>query len=93
MKQLKLIFIILICLVLLSYAVAFAAHNKDQVTINFLIGFQVTIPIAVWSGLVFSVGVLSVWLLGGISAAAQKLRLRKLQKELEEVKRRLEKVG
>lgn len=93
MKQLKLMFIILICLMLLGYAIAFAAYNNQQVTINFLVGAQVTISIALWSGLVFSVGVLFVWLLGSFSNAAQRLKMRKLQKELEEVKRRLERVS
>lgn len=93
MKQLKLMFIILICLMLLGYAVAFAAYNNQQVTINFLVGAQVTISIALWSGLVFSVGVLFVWLLGSFSNAAQRLKMRKLQKELEEVKWRLERVS
>lgn len=93
MKQIKLILSIAVFLVVLAYTLAFAAHNSGSISINFLAGFGFSMPLALWLGIFFLAGALLTWVLTGFSNTAQKLKLRKLQKELEEAKRRVDRVS
>ncbi|KZZ46641.1 MAG: LapA family protein [Saccharospirillaceae bacterium] len=93
MKQIRLVLSIAVFLAVLAYTLAFAAHNSSMISINFLAGLEVTMPMALWVGLFFSVGALLAWLITGVRDASQKMKLRKLQKELEESKRRLDRVS
>lgn len=93
MKQIKLVLSIAVFLAVLAYTLAFAAHNSETISINFLAGLQVAMPMALWLGLFFSAGALLAWLITGVTNASQKMKLRKLHKELEETKRRLDRVS
>lgn len=93
MKQIRLVLSIAVFLVVLAYTLAFAAHNSESVRINFLAGLQVEMPLAVWLGVFFTTGALLVWLIAGVTNASQKMKQRKLQKDLEEARRRLDRVS
>jgi len=93
MKALKLAISVLLLLVVLAYTLAFAAHNSADVTVNFLAGATLTLPLAIWIGLFISVGALTAWLVGGLTSTVRQLKLRKLQKELKQARQRLDKVS
>jgi len=93
MKQIKLVLSVVFFVAVLAYTLAFAAHNSESVNVNFLAGIQISMPLALWAGIFVSAGALIVWLITGLGSTAQKLKLRQLQKELEEAKRRLDKVS
>jgi uncharacterized membrane protein YciS (DUF1049 family) len=93
MKHLKLAISLLVFGVVLVYAIAFAAHNSSAVTINFLGGLRASLPLSLWVGVFMAAGALSFWIASGISLTRQRLRLRKLERQLGESKRRVDRVG
>ena len=93
MKQFKLMLSVAVFLLILAYTLAFSAHNSGSVGVDFLLGFQVAMPLALWLGLFFTAGALFAWLITGLANTAQKIKLKKLKKELEDAKRRLDKVS
>lgn len=93
MKRLKLVVSILFFLLVLSYALAFAAHNSTNLTVDFLAGLKVSLPAALWIGLFVTLGGVIAWFFTGVASVRQRLRISRLEKELEESKRRLGKMS
>lgn len=93
MKQIKLVLSVLFFVLVLAYTLAFAAHNSESINVNFLAGLEISMPLALWVGVFVTAGALLAWLITGWGSAAQKIKLRQLHKELEEAKRRLDKVS
>lgn len=93
MKQIKLILSVVFFVLVLAYTLTFAAHNSDSVSVNFLLGLEVSMPLALWVGIFIAVGALLTWLITGLAHTAQNIKLKRLQKELEDAKRRLDNVS
>ena len=74
---------ILFFLFILAYVLAFAVNNSQPLALDFLVGVPVTLPVALWLGAALLAGA-SVGLGAGIVVQTkQKLRIRRLQKELQ----------
>lgn len=87
MRKLKSILSILVLLLVLAYALSFAAHNSQIVTLDFLIGAPVSWPAALWLGVVLMVGTALGLFSGIIVYIRQKLRIRRLSKELQDTQK------
>lgn len=92
MRKLKTLLSVLIILVVLAYALAFSSHNSQPIALDFLIGDPVNGPAALWLGLVLMTGALLGFFSGALIQARQKLRIRRLSKELQDTKQRLSKL-
>ena len=92
MKKLKLIVSLLFFVAVLGYALAFAASNGAPLALDFLIGAPVSLPVALWLGLLLLAGTVLGLLAGVVSSARHKLRIRHLNKEIADLKTRLNKI-
>ncbi|MDK2776138.1 MAG: LapA family protein [Pseudomonadota bacterium] len=92
MKKLKAGLSVLLFILVLAYALAFAANNSLPVELDFLIGSPLTLPVSVWLALALFSGVV-VGIFSNMAASARhRLALRQLKKELSETKQRLSKL-
>lgn len=93
MKKLKTGLSIVIFLLVLAYALAFSAHNSQALALNFLVGLPVSWPAALWLGMALLVGAVLGFISSFTLLARQKLQLRRLNKELNDTKQRLNKLS
>ena len=93
MKKLKTGLSVLLFLMVLAYALTFSVHNNQLVTLDFLIGNPVAWPLALWIGLAVFAGAVLGLLSGMVLLARQKLQIRRLHKELNDTRQRLNKLA
>jgi uncharacterized integral membrane protein len=67
---------------LLVYCLAFAARNSSLVTVDFLAGLPVELPLALWMGLAVMIGCLFGVIAGVASGFRKNREIRRLQKQL-----------
>ncbi|UXD87965.1 LapA family protein [Thalassolituus hydrocarboniclasticus] len=92
MKTLKVGLSVVLFVVVLAYALAFAAQNSLLVELNFLFGNPVALPVSLWLGAVLLLGVVAGLISGIMINARQKLQMRQLRKELANTQQRLNKL-
>lgn len=78
---------ILFFLFVLAYVLAFAVNNSQPLALDFLVGAQVSLPVALWLGAALLAGAAIGLSAGIIVHTKQKLRIRRLQKELQNISR------
>lgn len=93
MKTAKTILSVVFFLLVLAYALAFAVHNNQSITLDFLIGSPISWPAPLWLGLVLLCGTLLGILSGAFIYTRQKLHIRRLHKELRDTQQRLSKIS
>lgn len=93
MKLLKTILSVTLLLLVLAYALAFAAYNNQSITLDFLIGSPISWPAPMWLGLVLLSGTLLGILSGVFIYTRQRLHIRRLSKELRDTQQRLSKIS
>lgn len=93
MKLIKNLFVLLIVLAVFVYGILFAIYNKQNIPLDFLFLDSVQIPISLWSGGLIVLGVLLGVLLSSISKIQVGRENKRLQKELNQAKTKLDKLS
>lgn len=93
MKLIKNFLVLLIVLVVLVYGVLFSIYNEQGISLDFLFLDAVSVPLSLWSGCLIVVGISLGLLVASISKLGVGFENKRLQKELSQIKRKLEKLN
>ncbi|MDO6805640.1 LapA family protein, partial [Wenyingzhuangia sp. 1_MG-2023] len=66
----------------------FATRNSESLDVFFLVGAPVSLPVALWFGLMLALGCAIGLLAGVMSVLSKKRKIRRLQKALDELEKR-----
>ena len=93
MKLIKNLLVLLIVLAIFIYGTLFSIYNEQGLDLDFLFLDAISVPLSLWSGCIIILGVV----LGLLFASVGKISLyrdnKRLNKELEQVKKKLEKLN
>ena len=89
LKKLRILVSLLSFLLIFVYCLAFAARNSNDVAVFFLIGEPLSLPLALWFGVVLGVGCLSGILVASYSIIAKQRHIKRLEKKLAAAEERL----
>lgn len=92
MRKLRTLISVVLFLIVLAYALAFSAHNSQPIVLDFMIGTPVSWPASLWLGVVLMTGTVLGLFSSAFIVTRQKLRIRRLSKELQDTKQRLSKL-
>ena len=93
MKLLKNFLVLVIVLAVLGYGILFSLYNEQSIGLDFLFLDTMPVPLSLWSGCLIVVGVTLGLLVASISRLGQGFENKRLQKELNLAKRKLEKLN
>jgi putative membrane protein len=93
MKLLKNFLVLLIVLTVLVYGLLFSLYNEQSISLDFLFLDTLSVPLPLWSGCLIVIGVVLGLLVSSISKFGLGFENKRLQKELNLVKRKLEKLN
>lgn len=93
MKLIKNFVVLLVVLAVLVYGVLFSLYNEKAIILDFLFLDAVSIPLSLWSGCLVVVGLVLGLLVATISKFGLGFENKRLQKELSQAKRKLEKLN
>ena len=93
MKLLKNLLVLLIVLTVFIYGALFSIYNEQYLNLDFLFLDSVSIPLSLWSGCVIILGVMMGFLFTSVGKLSLHQHNRRLKKELEQVKKKLEKLN
>lgn len=93
MKLIKNFLVLLVVLAVLVYGVLFSLYNEKAIILDFLFLDPVSIPLSLWSGCLIVVGLVLGLLVASISKLGLGFENKRLQKELSQAKRKLEKLN
>ena len=93
MKLIKNFLVLLVVLAVLVYGVLFSIYNEQGVSLDFLFLDAVSVPLSLWSGCLIVVGLALGLLVASISELGLGFQNKRLQKELSQAKRKLEKLN
>lgn len=93
MKLIKNFLVLLVVLLVLGYGILFSLYNEQGIALDFLFIDLVSVPLSLWSGCLVVVGVLLGLLVSSISKLGLGFENKRLQKELNLTKRKLEKLN
>lgn len=93
MKLIKNFLVLLVVLAVLVYGVLFSLYNEKAIILDFLFLDTVSIPLSLWSGCLIVVGLVLGLLVASISKLGLGFENKRLQKELSQAKRKLEKLN
>jgi putative membrane protein len=93
MKLIQNILVLLIVLVVLGYGILFSLYNEQTVGIDFLFLDTMSVSLSLWSGCFIVIGVTLGLLVASISRLGLGFENKRLQKELDLAKRKLEKLN
>ncbi|MFK4753870.1 lipopolysaccharide assembly protein LapA domain-containing protein [Oceanobacter antarcticus] len=75
-------------LLIFLYCLTFATRNSEPLDVFFLVGDPVNLPVALWFGLILTLGCIIGLLAGVMSVLSKKRHIRRLQKALDEAQER-----
>ncbi|CCK75573.1 MAG: LapA family protein [Oleispira antarctica] len=93
MKLFKNFLILLIVLTVFGYGILFALYNEQNIGLDFLFLETLTVPLSLWSGSLIVLGILMGLLVASISKMLQSIENKRLKKELQQMKVKLEKLS
>lgn len=93
MKLFKNLLVLLIVLAVFVYGILFAIYNKESISLDFLFLDSLQIPLSLWSGSLIVLGVVVGVVVSSISKIQLGIENKRLQKELKQVKTKLEKMS
>lgn len=93
MKLIKNLLVLLIVLAVFIYGILFAIYNKQSIPLDFLFLDSLQISLPLWSGGLIVLGVIVGILVSSISKIQLGRENKRLQKELKQVKTKLEKMS
>lgn len=93
MKLLKNLLVLIIILAVFGYGILFALYNKQSIELDFLFHDSVTVPLALWSGSLVTLGVVVGLLVALASKMSQSMENKRLKKEVKQIKVKLEKIN
>jgi putative membrane protein len=93
MKLFKNLLVLLIVLAVFVYGILFAIYNKESIPLDFLFLDSLQIPLSLWSGSLIVLGVVVGVVVSSISKIQLGIENKRLQKELKQVKTKLEKMS
>lgn len=93
MKLIKNLIVLLIVITVFVYGILFALYNKQSIPLDFLFLDSVQIPFSLWSGGLIVLGVVVGIVVSSISKIQLARENKRLQKELKQVKTKLEKMS
>lgn len=93
MKLFKNFLILLIVLTVFGYGILFALYNEQNIGLDFLFLETLTVPLSLWSGSLMVLGMLMGLLVASISKMLQSIENKRLKKELQQMKVKLEKLS
>jgi len=93
MKLLKNFLVLLIVLAVFGYGILFALYNEQKIALDFLFIDSVHLPLSLWSGSLIVLGAILGLLVASISKMLQGMENKRLTKELQLAKVKLEKLN
>lgn len=93
MKTFKLAISLIALLIILIYSIAFASSNNHEVTVDFLVGLSLSLPVSIWLMMSFATGLLISISVGLLIRTSYRLKIKKYQKELSTAQQRLNKIS
>lgn len=93
MKLIKNFLVLLLVLAVLCYGVLFSLYNEQGISLDFLFLDALSVPLSLWSGSLVVIGVALGLLVASISKFGLGFENKRLQKELNQAKRKLEKLN
>jgi uncharacterized membrane protein YciS (DUF1049 family) len=93
MKLLKNLLILLIVLAVFCYGILFSLYNEQNIGLDFLFLDTLSVPLSLWSGSLVVLGIVMGLLTASVSKMLQGIENKRLQKELKQMKAKLEKLN
>lgn len=93
MKLLKNLLILLIVSAVFFYGILFALYNEQNIGLDFLFLDTLSVPLSLWSGSLVVLGIVMGLLTASVSKMLQGIENKRLQKELKQMKAKLEKLN
>jgi uncharacterized membrane protein YciS (DUF1049 family) len=93
MKLLKNLLVLLIVLAVFCYGILFALYNEQNIGLDFLFLDTLSVPLSLWSGSLVVLGIVMGLLTASVSKMLQSIENKRLQKELKQMKAKLEKLN
>ncbi|MGB1091924.1 MAG: lipopolysaccharide assembly protein LapA domain-containing protein [Oceanobacter sp.] len=83
---------IILFVALLVYSLAFATSNSETLTLDFMLGGGFELPVSVWLLVFFVVGALLGSLVSGLLSAWRGSKIRRLNRDLNDMREKLAKL-